>query len=528
LLIFSGLIFIALFVVPKNIQAACTGNTKCAPYSGGHCWWVENMYYTVGCTASPQCEGNPCNKAICLVSDTCEYVCNPGATTCGPCSKPCGGGTSVCTNGCSSWNVACHTQACPPGCTPNCSGMECGPDPVCSVSCGTCTAPETCNASGQCVAPPPPPPSSCTVDLLPATATTSVGSSVTLTASVTVGSGTVDQVNFTSANTGILTVSPASDSTVTYQTQATGVALGSTTVSTEVIMGGVSTCADSAGLGGGTVVDVTSAGPWWQVIDADVTTNGNLTSTIPGSCSLPSCNPLFDLVGPGGYPGIPAYGGAVSFGNGTVSTLEWLANTLSQTSNNRQYTYAWFKRLIPSDVTINEITSPSIDGTELSSGGTASGGYYYYHYDGSSGLDLTINTDASLGTRRVILLVDGADLNLNARINFTKGQGFFMAIVGKTLLGAKGNINVSSTLGGGAIPHLEGLFEADNAFHSGAGTTQLYIRGSVAAYGGINLERDLTDNSATPAEVFEYAPDLVFTYPYKLRERRIFWQEVAP
>ena len=36
------------------------------------------------------------------------------------------------------------------GCTPDCSGRECGPDPICNESCGTCGAGETCNASGQC------------------------------------------------------------------------------------------------------------------------------------------------------------------------------------------------------------------------------------------------------------------------------------------------------------------------------------------------------------------------------------------
>ena len=36
------------------------------------------------------------------------------------------------------------------GCTPNCAGRVCGPDPVCGQSCGTCTT-GTCNSSGQCV-----------------------------------------------------------------------------------------------------------------------------------------------------------------------------------------------------------------------------------------------------------------------------------------------------------------------------------------------------------------------------------------
>jgi len=35
-------------------------------------------------------------------------------------------------------------------CTPNCGLRECGPDPVCGESCGSCTPPETCNALGFC------------------------------------------------------------------------------------------------------------------------------------------------------------------------------------------------------------------------------------------------------------------------------------------------------------------------------------------------------------------------------------------
>lgn len=44
----------------------------------------------------------------------------------------------------------CRSGQCVPlGCTPNCSGRECGPDPECGTSCGTCDGGETCDA-GQC------------------------------------------------------------------------------------------------------------------------------------------------------------------------------------------------------------------------------------------------------------------------------------------------------------------------------------------------------------------------------------------
>jgi len=38
------------------------------------------------------------------------------------------------------------------GCTPSCGGRECGPDPVCGTSCGTCGAGTECNAAGRCEA----------------------------------------------------------------------------------------------------------------------------------------------------------------------------------------------------------------------------------------------------------------------------------------------------------------------------------------------------------------------------------------
>jgi hypothetical protein len=37
-----------------------------------------------------------------------------------------------------------------PTCTPSCAGRECGPDPECGRSCGSCAANEQCDAAGRC------------------------------------------------------------------------------------------------------------------------------------------------------------------------------------------------------------------------------------------------------------------------------------------------------------------------------------------------------------------------------------------
>lgn len=71
--------------------------------------------------------------------------CNPDCSglECGPdpvCGESCGG----CGAG-----ESCQAGQCVEGpCEPNCSGLECGPDPVCGESCGTCGAGEVCQAGG--------------------------------------------------------------------------------------------------------------------------------------------------------------------------------------------------------------------------------------------------------------------------------------------------------------------------------------------------------------------------------------------
>jgi len=355
-----------------------------------------------------------------------------------------------------------------------------------------------------------------------------VGSAVELTASVTIGSGTVSQVNFASANTGIATVNPASDTTAVYSTSATGVFPGSTTVRADVIMGGSSRCNDTS------TVNVTPPGPWWQVKDADVTTNGNIISLIPTICTLPACNPVFGLRGAGGFPGVPAYGGAIAdfqAGAGTGRAAEdpynWLVNSRY---TGRAYDYSYFKRQIPDDVIINELTPPVTGGT-FNSGGAPSRGYVWYHWNGATRGDLTINGNVNLtGSRKVVLFVEGADLYLNGRINIQNpGSGFFMVIVGKDANGFKGNIFVDPSVSQPTNPELEGIYFAEGEFRTGAGTEQLYVRGSVVAYDGVVLERDLGDaNTNTPAELFEYAPEIIVTFPRVFTQRRMRWKEVAP
>jgi len=246
-----------------------------------------------------------------------------------------------------------------------------------------------------------------------------------------------------------------------------------------------------------------------------VATNGNLNS------SLPVAGLFFDTKGAGDFPGVPAYGGTTNLTTSNVSETGWLANSTYNTT--KVYNSNYFANAVPADVVINSLAS-SIEGTDIASGGTATDGIYWYEYDSAlnGGVDLTINSSASLGSRKVVLIVKDADVYLKGNINLTKGSGFF-------LLATSGNIIVDPGVGGGASANLEGIYVSDGTFQTGVASNQLWLRGNVAAYGGITLERDLgTDNTTTPAELFEFAPDLAILFPGKIAARSVSWQEVAP
>ena len=502
----------------------------------------------------PEIKAQSCGGYIdCYVNQT--YRACPNGSVCYlPFGNPCPGQCQIRTfciedyvKYCSSWSwPSCSNVGCAPGTcrtVNNCYQVACIYGPWVNEGCGAgscastkrlqtrwvspsgCISNWRCVTDNSCVAstPTPTPTPSCTVSLDPSTVNVGQGTDVNYTASVTVGSGSVDQVNYISSNTSVATVSPASDASQPYQTVGDTLAVGSSTITSDVVMSGAVRCTDTATL------DVVSPGPWWQVKDADIITSGDIISSIPLSCALPGCNPLLGLEGLGGFPGVPAYGGSTAgFGEGNISSTGWLANT--QSSFRKIYDYSFFSRLVRPDVVLTEISSPSVNGGFFASGGTSSRGFVWYHFDGATLGDLTITDDMNIiGDRKVVLLVKEADLYINGRITLQKeGEGFFMVIVGKDEGGNKGNIFVNASVVHESKPELQGVFLAEGQFKTGTGNEQLHIRGMVAAYGGVVLERDLTDNSTEPAEVFEFAPDLIFTYPRDLTFKRLRWKEVAP
>ncbi len=250
---------------------------------------------------------------------------------------------------------------------------------------------------------------------------------------------------------------------------------------------------------------------WFQVIGGNLITNGSVQSKVPAGLK-------FGLDGPGGFPGNVLYGGSLTgLNTANISSKGWSAKS---TYLGRTYDYNYFNSIIPGSVAFNNLGAVASQ-TDFDSG-APSDGYYWYKATGNSG-NLVINSNIVItGNRKVILFVPG-NLTLNGRINIqTKGQGFFMVVVG-------GSINVQANLNNGVNPAIEGIFISSGNFDTGVGNTTLYVRGNVVAYGGLSLKRSLlANNSVNSAEQFEFAPDLVMLFPADLNPNKLGWKEVVP
>ncbi|HOX42834.1 MAG TPA: hypothetical protein PK668_04505 [Myxococcota bacterium] len=143
----------------------CLSHAECITAHGAN-WFCNPLTFTCECNSAAACVGkcggsDNCGGTCantCVAPLTCNatsFVCENttcvptcGTRECGPdptCGQSCG------TCGADEWcdmDGACQTGAC----VPDCGSRECGMDPPCgTLSCGTCTAPETCNAAtGMC------------------------------------------------------------------------------------------------------------------------------------------------------------------------------------------------------------------------------------------------------------------------------------------------------------------------------------------------------------------------------------------
>lgn len=356
--------------------------------------------------------------------------------------------------------------------------------------------------------------SSCTAAFSPTTITVQDGGTTTGTVNVTTNPGSpnpISRVDFSSSQGSVASVTTpditgTGSGPYSYTADITGSRPGSTIVSASVVVGSTPLCTAQA------TAEVVSTQAWWQAKDADITAAGDIVSHIPSG--------TYNLIddGAGGYPGIPIYTGSLDTSAGSLSAKNWKART---SYTGKTYDFAYFKGTAPAEVITDPrfaVATSEINASQLVDSAKLRSDGFVWHY--RSG-DLTINGANNFGSSRIVLIVEG-NLSILNNLTLDDGAGSFVVI-------ASGNITLDRNVSHPNNPALEGLFFTGRQFITGSGNGRLYVRGSVAALGGILLQRDLgQQNRDTAAEYFEYDPSLLFNFPRELMKKGIEWREIAP
>lgn len=512
-------IIVLLVFSAQYTSAVCDTKVYCTSFGDDHCTVCDSNCASNFCPAAPG-------------------TCVPGTygTLAGECSGRSQANDAYCSSitvpggkWCEQWQGCCVVGGAVPTPTPGGGGPGCTTGTWTNQDCGgtygalTCAPnqmlrtrtvnPAGCTNAAECVPNYPActgVPSSCSFDVNDITLN-GTGDSLPNTLYNVVESGsTVSEVTFTPFDPSIVGVT-SPDTISPYSTTVTAKTTGTTSVLVRATMNNAVFCQN--------IFDVTISNPtaWFQSGSGDMIAGaGNVSSQIPAVCTDPVTCVL--ITGTSNLnPGVVQAGGSISSGNGEYSQPDppynWSVPNSPHAGNN--YDYEFFETRTESK-SFEMSPNPS-----LSNGTPDWAGYKWLKSSGS----FTIPADVDLGTNKVILFVNG-DLNINGKIDLTPGRGFFMAVV-------NGNVNVKGSVGGPAdtTPDLQGLFFVNQTFNSAvtdpAPQQQLHVQGTVVA-NAFSLTRSLSDNSQTPAELFEFSPALLLQLPASLGSRQVIWKEVAP
>ena len=309
----------------------------------------------------------------------------------------------------------------------------------------------------------------------------------------------ITKVKYISNNAGVASVSPANDVAYVYKTTATAKSVGNTTVTSDVYFGSVITCTANATI---TVISPAAPSPsppppsssWWQVKDGSVHSGSDIFSDIPGACAG-GCTPSLLT----GVSGLASYLGTLGVGGGSLSQdgTNWQAETVYTGTRTG---FGYFKRLLednPAGIGVWDGGLPAQDGVSLAESGVTTDG--------------TWNIGAG---EKLVFLADG---EVTIAGNIDVAPGGFLAVI------ASGNINIHPS-----VTKVEGVFISDGTIGTGISNQQLTGEGIFTGWEGVNLQRNLDDDSQTPAELFVYRPDLQLNAYRYLLWLGINWREVAP
>jgi len=283
-------------------------------------------------------------------------------------------------------------------------------------------------------------------------------------------------------------------------------------------------------------IEIVNPSAWWRVIQGDVVSKtSTIVSRIPQLCDESgTCHRRDFIYGlPPANSGIPIAAGTTFFGEGYPSSADWDAELVVNPSQDLDYNF--FAAKIPTQVLSdpNFNTSDSeLTQDDLTSQGKTFAGYRWIRYRGSGNLSIGRNTNTTINLNsKVILFVEGnVTTKIKSKIRLQdpgSGSGFYLI--------SKGDVVIDKDLGDQASNSPDTdveaiIFTERNFITESKGQyqdLQLKIRGSVVA-SGFSLERSLDNNADHPAEIFEFAPDIVLTWPKFLSKKPTVWREVTP
>jgi hypothetical protein len=476
-------------------KCTCSGWTA-RGCGGGSCGSLQRLYTRDcnpdGCQNESKCEND---SSCCICSGWVNGACNAA----GSCPIGQRRQTRTCDpSGCSTTSRCITDSSC--NCVCDWTDVDCGPSGGCALNrmyqTGVCNYPDC--ATTQCVVHPNCV-SSCTMTLSPSPLNVGLDKSRLLTANVEVQHATVSQVSFVSADSGIASVNPASDSNSPYVTTVYGRALGSTRITATSTLSPEGSCTTS--------VDVTvRPTAWFQTQGGDIYTGASLSSDIPSTADDLNFSTKLD-----NWPGIITHqdSDGINLGDGYSSNdtaYHWLAE--SKHEGKPYGSFQFFKKKFTTEMVsetygLGRGDLPVEDGV-----------YYAQSSRTLSGSSWNVGNN-----RWVVLLVEG-DVNINSNIRLPKGS--FLAIA------ATGDINF-----GDGVGQAHGVFVADGTISTGVGDEEFKGEGVFAA-GSFDLGRDFEDerNDTIPIEFFKARPDFIMS-SYRDADNNLWWffhkwQEIAP
>lgn len=247
---------------------------------------------------------------------------------------------------------------------------------------------------------------------------------------------------------------------------------------------------------------------WWQAVGAGIYAGSTAGGTVVQS-KAPAGEYLIEPGVGGAIGALMRSSGVANVGSGTVSTAGY---STKASYKGKRTDYQYFAAGM--GVTPNTVNAWGADTMNKPANNPAKDFYFI----NPSSNTATISTPWSvLAGESYVVFVDG---NLTIASNVTVADGGFLAFI------VSGNITVDPS-----VTSMQGLYLADGNFitSSNGGTdVALAVQGSVVAWSGVDLNRDMKAGNTNPGEQFTYRPDLIENMPDKMKVFGLEWKEVAP